>query len=571
MPILPKLALTFLAVLTPLFYIGFQMNEAGSDIVREEIGKSLVSRIELYMDILNNDFEQTIRLQREYMYDEDLIKLSTISEIMPPAERNASILRLKNRMDLLKGSSSFVENAMAFIPALNRIVSSNANAVDEFDSKMFQALTKPDNMFSLPFTVWDDRLFVCMSYPGGEDPQEFLLAVEISKKALTTKLQQIAQDNSMAVLMGSEREWRVASFDDQNMDEQWLRELENIDAGTEPVNNVSLGQKNYLLVSKESSFLNARLNLLTPTVQIEEPLHNYRNWMFILYGVAVLVIIAFSFSMYRIIHRPLKLLVRSFRKIEQGRFDIAIEYQFTDEFGYLYKQLNAMVRELKRLIHEVYEQQYRVRIAELRHLQSQINPHFLYNTFFILYRMAKQEGNENIVRLTKHLGEYFEFITRDGTEEVMLSSEAAHAKSYTELQSIRFSNRIMTTFSEIPKQAEQILVPRLILQPIIENAFVHSLEKKAKGGQLEIDFTITETELAIRIEDSGGVDELDVDRLRLMLNSQQDVTEVTGMVNVHRRLKIKYGNQAGLQLSQGELGGLKIIIIIPIKENEGYA
>lgn len=565
LPILPKLALTFLMVLTPLFYIGLQMGETGSSIVRGEIGNSLASRTELYMDLLDSDFDRTIRLLGESMYDEDLMKLSISSEIMPVIERTYAVLRLKNRMDQLHRTSSFVKNAMAFIPGMNRMVSSAENSISDFDTELFQALSQPQPNVASPSIVWEGRLFISMPYPGEDEEPMFLVAVEISSVQLSAKLKQFTQQDGMAALVSNDMEWAISGKFDFVLGKELPDRLDTFEV--EGIQMITLDHVDYLFASKESGIFNAKLMMFVPAEQVEKPLQRYRNWVLALYGVSVLVIIAFSFGMYRIIHRPLKLLVRSFRRIEQGRFDIAIEYPFTDEFGYLYKQLNAMVQELKRLIHEVYEQEYRTRVAELRHLQSQINPHFLYNTFFILYRLAKQEENESIARLTNHLGEYFEFITRDGSQEVTLESEAAHAKSYTDIQTIRFSNRIEVRFSDVPKKAAQILVPRLILQPIIENAYEHALEKRARGGLLEVDMQLTSSELLIRVEDSGGIEDETLNRLHILLNSQQDVAESTGIINVHRRLQIYYGGKAGLRLSRGDLGGLQVMLVIPIKED----
>ncbi|WP_028609701.1 sensor histidine kinase [Paenibacillus harenae] len=563
LPILPKIALTFLMVLTPLFYLGLQMNEAGADIVRQEIAGSLSSRVELYMDILDGDFDRTMRLLREYVNDEDLMKLSTTSEIMPVIERTRSVLRLKQQMDILSRSSAFIKNAMVFIPMMNRIVASNSNSIVDFNDDMFRALSEPTQPLESPFHIWDQRVFITMPYGFVNDRPLFLIAVEISNQEITAQLKQFAVEDSIAVLSSSSMVWSSLGASAPALDHATKTMLYAAEEGNR---RVSIDNKDYLQSVKNSEILHTKLMMMVPSEKVEKPLDRYRNWVFVLYGVAVLVIIAFSLSMYRIIHRPLMQLVRSFSKIEQGKFDVSVEYPFQDEFGYLYKQLNAMVRELKRLIQEVYEQQYRTRLAELKHLQSQINPHFLYNTFFILYRMAKQDGNDRIMGLTKHLGEYFQFITRDDIEEVTLASEAAHSKSYTEIQSIRFSNRITVRFAEVPKEAEHLLVPRLILQPIIENAFVHSLEKKAKGGILEVDFRMTESELLIRVEDSGGIEDEKIARLQALLNGQQDVTVTTGMINVHRRLQIKFGGSAGLHLSNGDFGGLKIIVVIPLKE-----
>lgn len=562
LPILPKIALTFLMVLTPLFYLGLQMNEAGSDIVRQEIADSLSSRVELYMDILDGDFDRTIRLLREYVNDEDLMKLSTTSEVMPVIERTRSVLRLKQHMDLLSQSSGFIKDAVAFIPMMDRSVASNANSIIDFDEEMFKALSVPINPLDSPFLIWNNRVFITMPYGYVDNSPLFLIVVEISSAEISAKLKQFALEDSMAVLASNHMVWSSLGTSAPVLDDKTKTLLYTAEEGNR---RVKIDNRDYLVSVKKSDILNTKLLMVVPSAKVERPLDRYRNWVFVLYGVAVLVIIAFSYSMYRIIHRPLMLLVRSFRKIEQGRFDVSVDYPFQDEFGYLYRQLNAMIRELKRLIQEVYEQQYRTRLAELKHLQSQINPHFLYNTFFILYRMAKQDGNERIMGLTKHLGEYFQFITRDDVEEVTLASEVVHSKSYTEIQSIRFANRITVRFADVPKEAEQLLVPRLILQPIIENAFVHSLEKRAKGGVLEVDFHMTETELLIRVEDSGGVEEEKIARLQALLNGQQDVTVTTGMINVHRRLQIKYGGSAGLRLSKGALGGLEITIVIPLQ------
>jgi two-component system sensor histidine kinase YesM len=562
LPILPKIALTFLMVLTPLFYLGLQMNEAGADIVRQEIASSLSSRVELYMDILDGDFDRTMRLLREYVNDEDLLKLSTTSEIMPVIERNRSVLRLKQQMDILSRSSAFIKNAMVFIPMMNRVVSSDSNSIADFNDEMFRALSEPMNPLDSPFLNWNNRVFITMPYGYVNNSPLFLIVVEISSAQITTQLKQFALDDSVAVLSSDRMVWSSLGENAPALDNQQRSLLYSAEEGKR---RVLIDNQDHLLSVKKSELLNMKLLMVVPSKKVERPLERYRNWVFAVYGASVLVIIAFSFSMYRIIHRPLMLLVQAFRKIEQGRFDVTVDYPFQDEFGYLYRQLNAMIRELKRLIQEVYEQQYRIRLAELKHLQSQINPHFLYNTFFILYRMAKQDGNERIMNLTKHLGEYFQFITRDDVEQVTLASEAAHSKSYTEIQSIRFSNRIKVRFADVPKEVEQLLVPRLILQPIIENAFVHSLEKRANGGILEIDFLMTDTDLLIRVEDSGGIEDEQVVRLQTLLNGQQDVTVTTGMINVHRRLLIKFGNSAGLRLSKGSLGGLKIIIVIPLQ------
>ncbi len=174
--------------------------------------------------------------------------------------------------------------------------------------------------------------------------------------------------------------------------------------------------------------------------------------------------------------------------MEDGELNNPIEHEQEDEFGFLYNRYNIMLYKLRRLIEQDYKQKLMMQKAELKQLQSQINPHFLYNSFFILNSLAKTEDTERMEQFTSMLGEYFKFITRNEEEHVTLSEEMKHARMYTEIQQLRFSRRIKVQFDELPEEMEHIKVPKLIVQPIIENAFEHSLEKKVDEGLLWVHF-----------------------------------------------------------------------------------
>ncbi|MFC0212936.1 sensor histidine kinase, partial [Paenibacillus chartarius] len=264
------------------------------------------------------------------------------------------------------------------------------------------------------------------------------------------------------------------------------------------------------------------------------------------------------------IHKPLLTLVKSFRRMEGGDLDFAVEHESKDEFGYLYGRFNQMVANLRSLIDQVYRHKIMTQRAELKQLQSQINPHFLYNSFFILNTMAKTGDVERIEEFTTMLGEYFRFVTRNASDEVSLKQEIHHARMYTEIQELRFARRIRVQFDSLPQEMEQIAVPRLIVQPIIENAFEHSLEKMKRNGWIVIRFESEETEIRIVVEDNGAslTDET-LQSIAYTLDSGDDHTETTALVNIHRRMKITFGEDYGLRVSRSELGGLKVILSFP--------
>jgi two-component system sensor histidine kinase YesM len=216
-----------------------------------------------------------------------------------------------------------------------------------------------------------------------------------------------------------------------------------------------------------------------------------------------------------------------------------------------------MVANLRSLIDQAYKQKILAQKAELKQLQSQINPHFLYNSFFILNTMAKTGDTDRIEQFTTLLGEYFQFVTRNASDNVKLGQEIRHARMYTEIQELRFSRRIRVDFQPLPADWESLLVPRLIVQPIIENAFEHSLEKKARDGLIVVRFERDEEEVRIVVEDNGDLltDE-DLTRMAKQLGSENEQGEITGMVNIHRRVRMTFGG-GGLTVARSGLGGLQ--------------
>lgn len=214
-----------------------------------------------------------------------------------------------------------------------------------------------------------------------------------------------------------------------------------------------------------------------PEEIVTKPLSRFVQWAWIFAVTSFIAIAAYLYSSYKLIHMPLLLLVKRFKKMEGGVLDIPIIHHRKDEFGFLYSRFNHMIENLRQLIDRDFKMTMMMQRAELRQLQSQINPHFLYNSFFILNSLARTGDTERIEQFTNMLGEYFRFITRNGKDHVPLKEEVEHSRIYTEIQQLRFSRRIKVDFGQVPPEMEQIQVPRLIIQPIIENAYEHSLEK----------------------------------------------------------------------------------------------
>ncbi len=575
--ILQKLILTFLLVLTPLYILSLSMNESGSETLKSEISKSMLSKVDYYMNTIDSEFNRIIKQEIELMYDDDLSKLSVAYSAMDNIERMQSTRRLVKRLETLKSGNRYVKDIAVYVSDIGSIFATASSTVPFPTDEFFHSPMSKERHDS-PIRLWNGRMFISFPFPeraffGESGKPSFVVHVEIHVQELVNDLNRfVSHEEGGTVLADSARSWILSDRGESPFQDRMLAWLDDTTAAaqTSGTGTLAIEHRKYMVTYQKAPSIGAVMLTYTPEEQMLQPILKYKRWYWLLSVVSLFIVLIFSYSIYSLIHRPLVRLLQSFRSAEMGKFQRIGSYRFKDEFSYLYFQFNQMIERLQVLIHEVYEQRYRAQLAELRKLQSQINPHFFYNSFFILYRMAKSEDYESVMRLTKHLGEYYQFITRDGHDIIPLDTDVQFARTYAEIQNIRFSRRIAIQFPDLPATMGATLVPRLTLQPLIENAYNHGLEKKNAGGLIRVRFAEEESQVTITVEDNGEeLNENLLMELQRSLLSPDAVAESTGMINIHRRIRIHSKGEGGLTLSRSELGGLQVTVSIP-KEGEGH-
>jgi two-component system sensor histidine kinase YesM len=261
------------------------------------------------------------------------------------------------------------------------------------------------------------------------------------------------------------------------------------------------------------------------------------------------------------------LILVAFERLEKGDMSVRVQLKAAREFNDLMEGFNKMVERLGGLIDRVYKQEIYAQRVELKQLQSQINPHFLYNSYFMLHRMIKERDFENADALSSYLGKYFRYITKNDSDEVPLEVELEHSRSYVEIQVMRFSTRLSAEFGELPENLKNLEVPRLIIQPIFENSIEHGVKSTLKNGLIRLSISEVNDFLCVTIEDNGSnLGDDDIEKLHERLNDTRSMGEATGLVNVHRRIRLRFGDSSGVSVSRSDLGGLKVDIKINLKE-----
>ncbi len=231
--------------------------------------------------------------------------------------------------------------------------------------------------------------------------------------------------------------------------------------------------------------------------------------------------------------------------------------------------VNKMFKKVTQLIDENYAKELYAQRAVYRQLQSQINPHFLYNSFFVLQNMIREEENESASEFTKSLGQYYKFITRTERQEVALKEEVDHARVYLEIMKKRYGRRL--EYEIVCGEAEclQIQVPRLILQPFIENVFGHGSHSGRDPMKIRLQVLREKEQIWIIIEDNGsGMEE---QRLKDLAGElfKGDETKDSAIFNINRRIKIKFGSDYGVILENSSLGGCRVCLRLPGIEQKG--
>lgn len=295
---------------------------------------------------------------------------------------------------------------------------------------------------------------------------------------------------------------------------------------------------------------------------------SFKNEVYIvgILSVVVLVITALIFSSYlnREIHKPINNLVQFMESIKEENYKEQLEPCGKEEFHYVTLEFNKMKEYLEEYIEHKYEQELVMKQMELDHLQEQIKAHFLYNCFANISNLCKTYDVEKAEELSAALSKYYNYITRTNTDLIFLKEEYNHMKTYLTIQKIRFGNRVEIEVEELPANRGDIEVPRLILQPIVENSYKYCFEHVAEDALLRIYVKEEEEILKVIIEDSGyEMNDDTVKRIEAALNKGKGA--LSGLGNLQKRLKfIHPGNR--IEVEKSELGGVKSTVIIHMKE-----
>ena len=264
-------------------------------------------------------------------------------------------------------------------------------------------------------------------------------------------------------------------------------------------------------------------------------------------------------------NRSVKRILRAMNEANKGNLDVRIEPEGSDEFARISDHFNHMIGEIRKSNMQEREAMIREKNAEIRSLEAQINPHFLYNTLDTINWTAIDKQEYSISQMLTSLAKILRYSISNSNEIVAVKSELEYLKKYIYLQQQRFNYSFMCTV-HVPDELLECRIHKLLLQPLIENTIIHGFEEMTELGEIDVDIRAGDRErIRITVRDNGKGMDQDLVKLFNNYDYRKDKIETSiGVRNVITRIKLYYGEKGSFHMESGS-GGTTAVIVIPIE------
>lgn len=298
--------------------------------------------------------------------------------------------------------------------------------------------------------------------------------------------------------------------------------------------------------------------VLIPSHALSDGLTRTINLIIVTLGASLLALsMVFAYLISSKISSPVNKLLLAIKRVGSGDFNVKINVEGSDEFGHVLNRFNSMNEKIRQLIDENYVAKLREKETEIMALNVQLNPHFLYNTLNIIKWMAVYGEKEEVDRMLGSLSRMLHYTTDSRKETSTLREDAAWLRDYVLLMKSRFEQRFEVAF-DIADELMDAVVPKLFLQPLVENSIIHGFQDMDAGGLITVYGYRSGDDLRFIVEDNGcGIDP---DRLKTLL---RETSPHIGLLNVDKRIKLRYGKGYGIEIESNAGLGTRITLTIP--------
>ena len=357
----------------------------------------------------------------------------------------------------------------------------------------------------------------------------------------------------------------------QNLLYAGLAEENNTDAAgyTDGTISENFRGENRNVNVKTVGYTGWKIVAVRPESEIGVGFSETKYFVIIIVCIVVLAMIVVNMLISKNVTRPLERLTESVKVRDNGLLDENIYVGGSTEVEYLGKTLRSAADKMRALLDDFMAEEKAKRRTELDALQSQINPHFLYNTLDSIVWMIEADNNKDAVFMIKELASLFRISLSRGKTIIRVEDEFKHAQNYMNIQKVRYKNRFEVTF-DMAEEIKNASIVKLVIQPILENAIEYGVSSMDGEGEILVKGYRKEDEIFIEVKDNGiGMPEEVCNRLLTEENRVQTRGSGVGLINVHKRLQLRFGEEYGLEIMSEPDQGTTVVIHLPYREMGG--
>lgn len=556
------LALFLIFVLT-IYVVGIAVSVWLGNDAERQVREVYVARVDSLAEQLDAEFER-IQLQINYtMTRPDIQHLELVTDAIQFSEIYDLVREVSELMYALQNSSGLIEDASIFLPRLERVISADGT---------YRKATEADYTFAEVYNEHTDRRQLMTS--GGElylvsdsarllgSSQVSLIRVKLSRRAMSEWCSLFSENSRICLFsaQNSEELFRLSTGDMTDPDGDIRADMQAaVESGKAETDaeTISIGGRECIRVLERVGTRELWVGGYVSTSVLRSASLPFWLWQVILTAFLLLEMCLFLYIIRKMISQPINRFVTAAQNLEaEGVFQLSD--QPADNMDFLYQAFVGVSAKLKATLEQTYKSKLLAYQSEIKFLQAQVNPHFLYNSFYHLYRMARMEDNEGVAEMSRRLSSYYRYITRSDQNVVPLSMEYENIQDYTEIQIIRFGDRIQVDLESLPEQYASLEVPRFVLQPLFENAYNHGVEKMTSGC-IRLRFEEKPGALVILVENNGTCTDEELAALTQYLENTEPGQKITALKNVKERMKLLGGD---LAVSRGALGGFCVALTL---------
>lgn len=559
--LLGRLVLSIMVIWIPFTILVFGGLVILSSHLTKETINNQTDKVKYYSAIINADIERVMQSMYQMCGNKAIVEFTNHWRGQVDYEAYLSYVEAYNTIKEYRNISMYIDDVFLYLPQSGEILSANSSIIPIDD--IFLTMKESFEKDGVSFFHYNDALYYL-----SQGSNQVMVGIKISLLDIRYTLRGYDSEGSYDYFF-VDSETKELLGRPESLSETGKQIYDRIDWESDESQEQVIGRNKYLtyrIGSSANKFLIIVYMNRTDAYRTIYTLY----WAWAATSVVLLLMPVFlTIVIKRIINRPMEKLSRAMQMVEQEKYNCKLELNESKEFNYVFEQYNRMTEKVRNLIQEVLEKQLQVEQAKYKELQMQINPHFLFNSLYMGYHMAKSDDCEAVGDLCMYLGDYFSVLTFASNDFISVDNELKFINTYLKLNQMRFGEKL--NFRIVMDEGlGDYTIPPLLLQPLIENSIMHGMEKCTHPCMITVEIHENKEELDFTVADDSGVISQDtIDKIRDIICLDKMPDTYFGLWNIQNRLLRNGDCKKGLVLEKEENGIFRVSFSIA-KRRERY-